>query len=131
MNEYGFIFILLALFGIKHFIADFLLQDSSMLKDKGVYGAKGGLDHAMMHGVGTFLLLVPFFVFLPDLRPVTVLMGLVDAVIHYHIDWAKYQLSAGLTPADRKFWVWFGLDQALHYLTYIGIIAFVCYIVYH
>jgi hypothetical protein len=84
-----------------------------------------------MHGVGTFLLLAPFFVFLPDLRPVTVLMGLVDAVIHYHIDWAKYQLSSGLTTADRKFWVWFGLDQALHYLTYIGIIAFVCYIVYH
>ncbi len=131
MNEYGYILILLALFGIKHFICDFLLQDSEMLRDKGTYGAKGGLDHAMMHGVGTFLLLVPFFVFLPDLRPVTVLMGLFDAVIHYHIDWAKYQLSSGLTPADRKFWVWFGLDQALHYLTYIGIIAYTSYVIYH
>jgi len=131
MNEYGLILILLALFGIKHFFCDFLLQTSDMIKNKGTYGASGGIDHAMTHAIGTFVVLVPFFVFLPDLRWITVYMALTDGFIHYHVDWAKYQLSAGLTPADRKFWVWFGLDQALHYLTYIGIIAWVSYVIYH
>jgi hypothetical protein len=32
-------------------------------------------------------------------------------------------LNKGLTPADRMFWVWFGADQGLHYLTYIAIIG--------
>jgi hypothetical protein len=34
-------------------------------------------------------------------------------------------LNKGLTPADRQFWIWLGLDQALHYLTYVGIISYV------
>lgn len=41
-----FIIILLALFGIKHFLADFLWQTPKMLSEKGTYGASGGLEHA-------------------------------------------------------------------------------------
>jgi hypothetical protein len=112
------IIILLALFGIKHFIADFVLQSDTMLKDKGTYGAPGGREHAAWHGILTFFVLVWF------VNPYTaMLLALVDAFIHYHIDWAKTNLSRGLTPSDRKFWIYLGADQGLHYLTYIGIIG--------
>ena len=117
MSEIQLIILLLALFGIKHFVCDFLLQFPYMLEQKGIYGADGGVHHATMHGVWTWVILLPF------LGTMAVFAALFDMAAHYHIDWAKQQLNKGLTPADRKFWVWFGLDQALHYLTYIVIIG--------
>ena len=111
-------FILLALFGVKHFIADFLLQFPYMLGQKGTYGADGGIHHAAVHATFTFLILVFFAHSANDV----IMLALADGVIHYHIDWAKQQLNKGMSPADRMFWVWMGADQGLHYLTYIGII---------
>ena len=111
------VFILLALFGIKHFIADFLLQFPYMLGQKGTYGAEGGIHHAGMHTGLTFLVLVI------GCDPIIAIeLAMADGVVHYHIDWAKQQLNKGMSPADRMFWVWMGADQGLHYLTYIGII---------
>lgn len=115
------VFLLLALFGIKHFIADFLTQYDYMIRDKGTYGAAGGLHHAATHACWTFLILIPFVTSADQL----LLLPLFDFTAHYHIDWVKQQLNRGLTTADRMFWVWLGLDQALHYLTYILIIAIV------
>jgi hypothetical protein len=112
------VFILLALFGIKHFIADFLMQYDYMLREKGIYGAEGGLHHAAVHAALTLFILV----FFAHSANAIILLALADGVIHYHIDWAKQQLNRGLTSADRMFWVWMGADQGLHYLTYIGII---------
>lgn len=114
------IVILLALFGIKHFVADFVLQFDFMLKDKGIYGAEGGRDHAAIHGILTWFVLVWFTNMYSAM-----LLGMLDAFIHYHIDWAKTNLSRGLTPADRRFWIWLGADQGLHYLTYILIIGII------
>lgn len=118
-----YICILLALFGIKHFICDFVLQNNNMLKDKGTYMAPGGIRHAGIHALGTTVVLFLVFPWYIEAHFVAVILGLIDGLIHYHVDWAKTNLSKGLTPADRKFWIWFGADQALHYLTYIGIIA--------
>lgn len=115
------VFLLLALFGIKHFIADFLMQYSYMVRDKGIYGAAGGLHHAGTHACWTFVILVPFVHSANDL----LLLPLADAVIHYHVDYFKQQLNQGLSALDNMFWVWLGLDQALHYLTYVGIIYYV------
>lgn len=115
------VFLLLVLFGIKHFIADFAMQYDYMIRDKGIYGAAGGLHHAATHASWTFLILVSFIHDPNDL----LLLPLVDGILHYHIDWAKQQLNRGLTSADRMFWVWLGADQALHYLTYVGIISYV------
>jgi hypothetical protein len=115
--------ILLALFGIKHFVCDFVLQNENMFKDKGIYMAPGGRNHAAMHALGTFIVLLIIFPWDIGAHMFAIILGILDGLIHYHIDWAKTNLSRGLTPADRKFWVWFGADQGLHYLTYIGIIA--------
>lgn len=112
------IIILLALFGVKHFIADFVLQFDYMLGQKGTYGAAGGVDHAGIHGGLTVLVLLLF------VNPMTaLLLGLLDMILHYHIDWAKTNLSRGLSTSDRRFWIWLGADQGLHYLTYILIIG--------
>jgi hypothetical protein len=109
--------ILLALFGIKHFIADFLLQFPYMISQKGTYGAEGGIHHAGMHGLLTVVLLL-----IVGADPnCAIELGSVDSLLHYHIDWAKQQLNKGLSAADRMFWIWLGADQGLHYLTYIGI----------
>jgi hypothetical protein len=113
------VLLLLALFGIKHFICDFLLQTNYMVMTKGIYGARGGIQHAMLHAAFTLLISV-FFVNFVNLA---VLMAIFDGVIHYHVDWAKQKLNNGLTSSDHMFWVWFGADQCLHYLTYIAIIG--------
>ena len=114
------VIILLALFGVKHFLADFLWQFPYMLEDKKHYGAPGGFAHGMVHGILTFFVVIGF------VRPEdAVTLALIDSVVHYHIDWAKTNLSQGLTTVDHRFWVWFGLDQALHYLTYITIIGII------
>jgi hypothetical protein len=114
------IIIPLALFGIKHFLADFLWQFPYMVADKGQYGAPGGMTHAGIHGILTFFVLIVF------VRPEdAVTLSLIEATIHYHIDWAKTNLSRGLGINDHRYWIWFGLDQTLHYLTYIAIIAII------
>jgi hypothetical protein len=97
------------------------MQYDYMLREKGIYGATGGVHHALVHASWTFLILVFFC------HDANLIIGLafLDFAIHYHVDFIKQQLNCGLTPKDRNFWIWLGLDQALHYLTYIAIIAIV------
>ena len=117
------VILLLALFGVKHFICDFLLQYPYMLAQKGSYGAIGGIAHAITHAVGTLIVLVLVLPWGLSAHIAALILSIFDGISHYHIDWAKQQLNKGLTVADRMFWVWFGADQGLHYLTYIAIIG--------
>lgn len=110
-------------FIIKHFICDFLLQTPYQLQNKGRYGHLGGVLHAAIHGAGTFA--VCLLLALPGW------LGVVDAVAHYHIDWLKSQVNDKwhLSPTNRivGFWWLFGLDQMLHYLTYVGLLLLPSY----
>ena len=45
---------------IKHVIADYFMQYSWMIKDKGTYGAWGGLAHSGWHGILTGAVIVWF-----------------------------------------------------------------------
>jgi hypothetical protein len=60
--------------------------------------------------------------------PALLMAGLLlaEAVIHYHIDWAKDGLNRrlGATPERRAFWVLTGTDQGLHQLTYVGMVFY-------
>lgn len=109
--------LIITLLMFKHFLADFVLQMDYMVQQKGSYGLKGGLDHASIHA---FLTAIIVWIFVPYFGTI-IMMGLIDGIIHYHIDWAKMNLSKGLAPADRAFWVWLGADQLLHFLTYAGL----------
>ena len=115
--------LLLVLF-IKHFVVDFLLQRPYQYLNKGTYGHPGGVLHAGLHGIATMLGLGAF-----GYGMVTVaVLGMVDAIAHYHIDWAKVNINRyyGWTATTHEqYWWLVGLDQLLHTLTYIGIIAMV------
>ena len=108
------LYLLLALF-TKHFIVDFPLQGPFQYKNKGTYGHTGGILHAYLHGLGTWIC----FAFFTNYA---ILYGLADMVIHYHIDWAKMNINkkTGWGPTTHEqFWWLLGADQFLHALTYI------------
>jgi len=113
--------VLLSLFQLKHFLADYPLQTITMVKEKGVYGKRGGIYHALIHSALTFttLGLFNYFVF-PVAYTLAFSIAALEFVIHYHIDWAKMQMSRKFSTEDKGFWNWIGFDQLLHHLTYIG-----------
>lgn len=115
------ILLVLLLLATKHLIIDFPLQTRYQWSNKGTYGHSGGLLHSGLHGLGTVLCLWWF-------TPLAIIAGLIDAVVHYHVDWAKMNLNRrlGLGPTTHEgFWWLLGLDQYLHTLTYIGLLWWV------
>jgi hypothetical protein len=122
MTAQNTILILFFMFMMKHFIVDFLLQFRYQWSNKGTYGHPGGLLHAGLHGIGTALCLLMFS--WEDI----LFLALLDALFHYHIDWAKMNLNARMgwtATTSEYFWWLLGLDQLLHMMTYIAIIALV------
>lgn len=113
---------LLGLF-IKHFICDFPLQMFPWIyQNKGRYLHPAGIVHAGIHGIGT-LIVLSFFI---DIKT-SIILAIIDILLHYHIDWAKMNLSRhyDLKPNNSEwFWVLLGLDQFLHHLTYFVIIYY-------
>lgn len=106
---------------LKHFVCDFPLQVAYQYKNKGTYGHPGGIVHAGIHVIGT---LVALSAFVHPLISV-VWVAIFDGLVHYHVDWAKMNLNKWyqLTPTNSEFfWHLLGLDQLVHYMTYIGIV---------
>jgi len=107
---------------LKHAAADFFLQTPYQYLNKGTYGHPGGLLHASIHVALTPLVYLV-------LAPVSLLLALGIAlgefVVHYHVDWAKEQINRrnGLGPQTPGFWHTLGIDQLLHGLTYVAIVA--------
>lgn len=114
---------LLGLF-IKHFIGDFPLQMFPWIyQNKGLYLHPAGIVHAGIHGIGTFIVL-SFFI---DVNT-SIMLAMLDMLLHYHIDWAKMNVSRhyDLKPNNSEwFWILLGFDQLLHHLTYFAIIYYV------
>jgi hypothetical protein len=107
---------------IKHFVCDFPLQAFPWIyRNKGRYLHPGGLTHAGLHGIGTYLALCTY------LNVGALSYALIDAAVHYHIDWAKMNLNKkhDLKPDNSEwFWILLGIDQLLHHLTYFIIIYY-------
>jgi len=114
------IFILLGLLFVKHWYIDFINQSMEEVVGKGIYGQAHGLMHSIKHGVGTFLIM---FAFIAD-PLMAVILGFIDFVTHYHIDWAKININKkyNYTTENPKFWAWLGADQLAHSLTYLGLV---------
>lgn len=113
-------YLLLALLFIKHFLCDFPLQTSWMLRK----GAKKGwilplTAHAAIHGWATFMILI-FMTVAAD-PAFALLMGFADFAVHWMIDYWKAR-KAKADFNSRAFWNYLGLDQLLHNLTYLAII---------
>jgi hypothetical protein len=110
----------------KHLLCDFPLQWEYQWKNKGTYGHPGGLLHALIHFVGTVVALYAFF-------PIGViaLVGVVEAIIHYHVDWAKMSLNRAKNwspTTSEQFWWLLGADQWVHYMTYVGMVAYLTHV---
>ena len=107
---------------LKHTAADFFLQTPYQYCNKGIYGHPGGMLHAGIHVALTPLV---YLVLAPASLALTGVIALGEFAIHYHVDWAKERATRGLglTPQTPGYWHTLGLDQLLHGLTYLGIVA--------
>lgn len=106
---------------VKHAAADFILQTETQRREKGTYGATGGLTHSLTH----IVLTAPVFVLLPAAAPgMLAALLATEFVLHYHIDWVKEQIVRrnAWTSRDTPFWWAIGVDQLLHGLSYVGLI---------
>jgi len=115
---------------LKHFICDFPLQVPYHYRNKGTYGHIGGISHASIHAIGTFIALSAFAdhpggfeLHGPHIEIVTV--AVFDLVVHYHVDYAKVQINRHFhwgPTTHEQFWWLLGLDQFLHAMTYVAMI---------
>lgn len=118
------ILVLLSLLQIKHCYADFMIQTYAQTVRKGIYRDLVGLSHTMDHVAATMVALFVFSLWYSAISPLTILwIALLEGVVHYHIDWFKvrYGCKDNTKPA---FWAEFGLDQLLHQLCYLLMVAY-------
>lgn len=117
------IIILLVLIQLKHYLCDFPLQTQNHLSTKGIYGNLGGISHSVNHGLGTYVVFAIMGLGMVENNlQLAIIMGLIDAVIHYHIDWIKTRFGQK-DITKKSFWNQLGLDQLAHQLTYVLIIG--------
>lgn len=103
---------LMVVFLFKHLWVDFYLQPMEEVESKAHYGEWLGIRHSLKHGLFTFAMLV-----LPIGIINALFLGLLDFIVHYHIDWLKMQGERDVNKP--QFWYNLGLDQFAHNATYI------------
>lgn len=106
----------LYLLHLKHLYIDFFNQTPNEVLEKGNYGSWLGIWHSLNHGIFTFAIFIIPLGFINSL-----FLGLLDFIIHYHVDWLKMQGTRD--TKDPKFWQYLGLDQFAHVVTYLLIIG--------
>ena len=122
LTSQDLILLAFAFLAAKHAIADFFLQTKYQWQNKGRYGHPGGILHASIH----VALSAPLLLLLP---PPSLNFGLAvlgaEFLVHYHCDWTKEQIvrRGGWTFTDNAFWRAMGVDQLVHYLTYVAMVA--------
>lgn len=117
------IFVLLVLFQVKHFLADYPLQNAYMLgKFNPGWGFVGPLAaHAGVHGALTVF--VTALVLPPS--PWPLVFGAVDFVTHFAIDRIKASprlLGRFNDKSKPSYWNCLGADQMAHHLVHYGIV---------
>lgn len=111
----------LALFQVKHFVCDFVLQTAYLYRNKGIYGHPAGFIHAGLHALGS----LPAILLLSREPALIAVILAVEFLIHYHVDWLKLYIDKHFRLGINQslYWAVFGADQLLHQLTYLGILA--------
>lgn len=106
---------LLLLF-VKHWACDFVFQTPAMIAAKRQYCSWPSILHSLHHAGMTF------FIFALGGVIFALILATLDFVFHYHIDYVKAKYGEA-DPTTSRYWNHFGLDQLLHYLTYLAIAA--------
>ena len=114
------LFVLLALLFVKHWYIDFVNQSMEEVNGKGIYGNAYGIMHSLKHGLATLAIFWGF----TGVFEYSLIVAVIDFVLHYHIDWAKININKrwNYTPENPKFWAWLGADQLAHSLTYLFLV---------
>jgi hypothetical protein len=104
----------------KHFLCDFVWQTPRQIQMKGYYGRIGGIEHAGLHALTS----LPAILILTRTPALIAAVVVVEFLVHYHVDFTKARIDRvrALSVQDSVYWVYFGLDQLLHQLTYLGIV---------
>jgi hypothetical protein len=111
--------LLLLLLELKHWYADFKIQTYAQTVRKGIYQDPIGISHSLDHLIGTLVVLFVFSMLIQPISPgLAVVLAVVEAIIHYHIDWTKVKFGCG-DPKSPKYWNHFGLDQMAHKVCYL------------
>ena len=114
---------LLLLLQIKHWYADFKIQTYMQTVKKGVWLDPIGISHSMDHVWGTLVALMIFNIFHPIAAGAILLVGFVEGILHYIIDYVK--VKHGCKDNTKPlFWNQFGLDQLAHQFCYLLIAAY-------
>jgi hypothetical protein len=104
---------------LKHFICEFVLQTDKMAESKKYYGSWLSLQHILHHAFGTMVIMLLFHI-----DPIVALTAiLIEAVLHYHIDWTHMRFGSQ-SYRDKRYWQWLGAEQLAHQLTIIVIMIF-------
>jgi hypothetical protein len=111
---------LLVAMTLKHYVADFLLQTTWMVRGKEARAgwlAPLGL-HLLCHAGLTLAVALAF-------KPALWWLALADLAVHGLVDRAKALACrrGGWDPSRREFWWLLGFDQLLHQLTNIALAA--------
>lgn len=126
MDESAIVLLMVTYFLVKHFVCDFPIhiQTPWMFKNKGTYGHQAGFAHAFIQAGASAPILLLTWNYAP--RPDYLVLLLVgEWFIHYHVDWFKMWLNKkrNYHTQTPQFWTLLGLDQLVHGLTYVGMIA--------
>ena len=114
-----FVFLLLVIYQLKHFLCDYPLQTQYMLgKFKPHAWVWPLAAHAGVHAAGTLLVTA---VFGPALA-LAIGLAALDLIAHFTIDRIKV-LKGSYPQTDKRFWWALGADQMAHHLTHYLIIA--------
>lgn len=115
------IFIMLVLFQLKHFAADFPLQTQYMLgKFKREEWILPLAFHSTVHAGLTLVIAMAF----TNSISLIIVVTIIDFVIHFTMDRIKASpdLLGRWKPTDSMFWNMVGIDQMVHHLTHYFII---------
>lgn len=115
---------LLVVLFLKHLVVDFFLQPSFMYANKGKFLHPGGHIHALLHALISMYLI--YFFFRSYDASLTTLVCFGEYVVHYGMDYTKVNVCARYKwKADNSnaFWYMMGIDQTVHSLTYIAMVA--------
>ena len=98
---------------IKHFVVDLGFQQYMGTRQKQQYFGNGH-RHYLEHGIATAFIALWFA---PE---IAVLIGLLDYVLHWHIDWGKHHLNRLLKLETRSVGWWWTtvVDQCAHTVCY-------------
>ena len=112
------ILLLLLLFQIKHWYADFKIQTYMQTVKKGVWLDPVGMSHTCDH-IWTTLVVLMIFSFFHTLNPLVIIfIAIAEGIYHYMVDFTKVKYGCK-DNTKPQFWNQFGLDQLAHQVSYL------------